>query len=68
MVKNEYILEQLNNLFSTEDGGRVYCYSDGHNSIYGYKYYFNNKSFKKMLEYIGDCPVESYKYKWILRS
>ena len=21
---------------------------------------------KQLLEYIGDCPVEGYKYKWIV--
>ncbi len=66
--KNDFILEQLVSLFNTSDGGRVTCCSDGHNSIYGYKYYFNNKSFIKMLEYIGECPVESYRYKWITKS
>lgn len=60
---NKYILDQLNNLF-----GKV--------SLYKYKtkngsecctYHFRVSSFKKFLDYIGECPVESYKYKWITR-
>lgn len=56
--KNSYILDQFNNLF-----GKVKCY----NNASCFNYYFNNASLKKLLEYIGECPVESYKYKWIVR-
>ena len=27
-----------------------------------------NKIFNNFLEYIGECPVECYKYKWLLNS
>ena len=28
-----------------------------------FTYYFNNTELKNLLNYIGDCPVECYKYK-----
>ena len=57
--KNEFILKQLNALFDN-----VKCYYDKRNY---YRYHFNNKSLIKLLNYIGKCPVEGYKYKWITR-
>lgn len=57
--KNDYILNQLNKIT-----GNCKCYCHSNKT---YKYYFNNKSLIKLLEYIGECPVESYKYKWITR-
>lgn len=56
--KNDFILNELNKICPTK------IYDDGHGR---YKYYFNNKSLIQFLEYIGECPVESYKYKWITR-
>jgi hypothetical protein len=32
-----------------------------------YKYYFNNQSLNKLLNYIGECPISCYNYKWITR-
>lgn len=57
--KNEFILKQLNALFDD-----VKCYYDKRNY---YRYHFNNRSLIKLLNYIGKCPVEGYKYKWITR-
>lgn len=44
--------------------GSCKCYCDRNKC---YRYHFNNKALIKLLEYIGECPVESYKYKWITR-
>lgn len=56
--KNQFIINELNSICG------VKCYE--------YKtfctYYFNNSQLKKLLEYIGDCPVECYKYKWIIKG
>ena len=57
--KNDFILNQLNILF-----GEVKCYYDKKGC---YQYHFNNKNLIKLLNYIGECPVEGYKYKWITR-
>lgn len=57
--KNDFILNQFKNLF-----GDVKCYYDKRNS---YKYHFNNRNLIKLLSYIGECPVDGYKYKWITR-
>lgn len=57
--KNDFILNQFKNLF-----GDIKCYYDKRNS---YKYHFNNKNLIKLLSYIGECPVDGYKYKWITR-
>lgn len=56
--KNDFILEELNKICPTK------IYDDGKGM---YKYYFSNKALIQFLEYIGECPVESYKYKWITR-
>lgn len=32
---------------------------------HGYRIYIGSKYFPKFLEYIGKCPVDSFKYKWI---
>lgn len=55
--KNDFIIDQLNDIC------RVNCYKDETS----YKYVFNNKRFIEFLKYIGNCPVECYKYKWITR-
>lgn len=56
---NESILRQLRDLF----GGQC--------SYYPYKsggaYYLGSKGLISLLEYIGECPVPCYKYKWITR-
>ena len=57
--KNDFILNQLNDLFDN-----VKCHYDKRGC---YKYYFNNKNLIKLLNYIGECPVNGYKYKWITR-
>ena len=57
--KNDFILDQFNNLF-----GEIKCYQ---NKKGCYQYNFNNKNLIKLLHYIGECPVEGYKYKWITR-
>ena len=57
--KNDFILKQFNDLF--ED---IKCHYSKKGS---YQYYFNNKNLIKLLNYIGECPVEGYKYKWITR-
>lgn len=59
--KNEYILQQFRELF-----GNVKCYYNKYGYGY-YQYHFNNTSLKLLLNYIGECPVESYKYKWITK-
>lgn len=56
---NDFIFKQLYYLF----GIKVYKVRDRNE----YKYYFSNKSFKKLLDYIGLCPVDCYRYKWITR-
>ena len=57
--QNDYVLNQL-----IEITGSCKCYCDRNKC---YRYHFNNKALIKLLEYIGECPVESYKYKWITR-
>ena len=57
--KNDFILNQLNDLFDN-----VKCHYDKRGC---YKYYFNNKNLIKLLNYIGECPINGYKYKWITR-
>lgn len=56
--KNEFILKQFNELFDV-----VKCYKNGE----CHTYHFSNKALKKLLEFIGECPVNDYKYKWIIR-
>lgn len=57
--KNDFIINQLNNLFESIN---VYSYKTTNDTIC-YTYHINNKNFIKFLKYIGECPVESYKYK-----
>ena len=57
--KNDFILKQLNDLFNNV---KCYCGKSG-----CYQYHFNNKNLIKLLDYIGECPIEGYKYKWITR-
>lgn len=57
--ENPYITEQFKNLFG--DDFKLYTLNNGM-----YQYYFTNNGLKKLLEYIGECPVKSYKYKWIV--
>lgn len=61
--KNEFILDQFNKLF---DKVVVYEYKTSSGATC-YTYSIPNKSFIKFLNYIGECPIESYKYKWITR-
>ena len=60
--RNEFIINQLKDIC-----GEVSCYKYKTKTGHCHQYYFGNKQFIKLLEYIGDCPVESYKYKWIVR-
>lgn len=60
--KNDFILNQLNELFS-----EVKCYPYLNKTGICHSYHFNNKSLQKLLEYIGPCPVKEYEYKWIVR-
>lgn len=57
--ENPYITNQLKNLFG--DNFKLYKLNNGM-----YQYYFTNEGLKQLLEYIGDCPIEGYKYKWIV--
>lgn len=57
--ENPYITNQFRKLF----GEDFKLYHLNNNT---YQYYFTNNGLKKLLEYIGNCPVESYKYKWIV--
>lgn len=57
--ENPYITSQFRKLFG-EDFKLYHLNNDM------YQYYFTNNGLKKLLKYIGDCPVESYKYKWIV--
>ena len=61
--KNEFILDQLNKLFNKV---AIYEYKNSSGTTY-YTYSISNKNFIKFLDYIGECPIESYKYKWITR-
>lgn len=57
--KNEFMIEQLSKIC-----GGCKCYT--HKT--SFTYYFNNTELKNLLNYIGDCPVECYKYKWIIKG
>ena len=57
--KNDYIFSQLKEKFNISIHKT--------NGKDEYKYYFSNKSLKKLLIYIGKCPINDYKYKWIVR-
>ena len=56
---NENILNQMKDLF----GDKIVYYD---NPNYR-NFYFPPKEFKLLLSYIGECPIECYKYKWISR-
>jgi|GEM_PF-7036139 len=43
--------------------GKVACYKSKTKTGFCHHYHFNNNSLRKLLEFIGECPVESYKYK-----
>lgn len=60
--KNDFILEQLNTLF---DNVKCYAYKTSTGDTC-HTYHFNHNAFVKMLDYIGECPVDGYKYKWIV--
>lgn len=61
--KNDFIIDQLNKI---HEDISVYSYKTATGTTC-YTYHFSNKNFIKFLEYIGECPIESYKYKWITR-
>lgn len=61
--KNDFIIDQLNKI---HEDINVYSYKTATGTTC-YTYHFSNKNFIKFLEYIGECPIESYKYKWITR-
>lgn len=56
--ENPYVTDQFKTLFG--DDFKLYKLNNGM-----YQYYFTNNGLKKLLEYIGECPVEGYRYKWI---
>lgn len=60
--KNEFVLNQLNEIC-----GKVSCNKYKTKTGSCHNYHFNNKALTKLLEYIGECPVEEYKYKWIVK-
>ncbi len=62
--ENNFILEQLNIICNT-DKIKIYSYKSSQSVCY--QYHIPNSPFIKFLDYIGECPVESYKYKWITR-
>lgn len=57
--ENPYVTKQLKDLF--KEDFKLYSLNNG-----TYQYYFTNKGLIKLLDYIGECPVEGYKYKWIV--
>lgn len=57
--ENPYITNQFKKLF--EEEFKLYSLNNGM-----FQYYFSNKGLIKLLDYIGDCPVDGYKYKWIV--
>lgn len=61
---NDFIINQLNDICGVKISSyKVY----NKRTTTCYTYRFNNKLLKKLLLYIGLCPVECYKYKWITR-
>lgn len=54
---NEFILSQ----FKKFGNCNYYKYNNGG------AYYLSNKALIEFLKFIGDCPLECYKYKWITR-
>lgn len=57
--ENPYITNQFKELFGSDF--KLYSLNNGM-----FQYYFTNNGLQKLLDYIGECPVESYKYKWIV--
>lgn len=57
--QNKFIISQLSKIC-----GGCKCYA--HKT--SFTYYFNNTELKNLLNYIGDCPIECYKYKWITKG
>lgn len=57
--ENSYITNQFKKLFGEDF--KLYRLNNGM-----YQYYFTNNGLKKLLKYIGECPVDGYKYKWIV--
>jgi len=56
---NEYVLKQLQKI--TGNQVKFYSYKKGGT------YHLGNKGLILLLDYIGDCPIECYDYKWITR-
>lgn len=59
---NEYILSQIKELFTEKSN----YYSENKRKCGSF--YIPHLGFIKMLDYIGDCPIDCYKYKWELRD
>jgi hypothetical protein len=53
------VLKQLQKITGSQ--ARFYSYKNG--GIY----HLGNKGLILLLDYIGDCPIECYDYKWITR-
>ena len=58
---NSFILNQLKSLFNNNSN-----YYKEKNRQVGL-FYIPHKGFIKFIDYIGECPIECYKYKWIIR-
>ena len=58
---NSFILNQLKSLFNNNSN-----YYKEKNRQVGL-FYIPHKGFIKLIDYIGECPIECYKYKWIIR-
>ena len=56
---NPYILQQMKDLF--HENCKYYELKQYRN------FYIPHKGMRKFLDYIGECPMECYKYKWITR-
>ena len=56
---NPYILKQIQELF--HENSKYYELKLYRN------FYIPHKGMQKFLDYIGKCPIECYKYKWITR-
>lgn len=62
---NQSIIEQL--CLITKSKCAYYKYNNKNGITFG-NYHINNSGFINFLKYIGDCPFECYKYKWIIRE
>ena len=58
---NNFILNQLKSLFNHSCN----YYKDERRNCGSF--YISHKGFIKMLEYMGDCPMKCYEYKWVIR-